>query len=74
MQISILTTVSIAALVFGIAGLVLAMFATIRLFIAGPGNVIGGNHSVYPGSMSGAGSQSVKGARSGSGSLGKGDV
>ena len=76
-QIAILTSIAIASLVFGISGLALAMFATIRLVIVGT-HVVRGNHSVYPGSMSGNGSQSVKGAKGGggggsSGGLGRGD-
>ena len=70
-QIAILTSIAIASLVFGISGLALALFATIRLMIVGSHGA--GQHSVYPGSMSGgvSGSQSVKGAKGGSGSLGR---
>ena len=70
-QISILTSVAIAALVFGIAGLALAMFATIRLVVVGAHGA-GNQQGIYPGGISGsAGSESrthsVKGAKFSSG-------
>ena len=70
-QISILTSVAIAALVFGIAGLALAMFATIRLVVVGAHGA-GNQQGSYPGGISGsAGSESrthsVKGAKFSSG-------
>lgn len=65
-QISILTSVVIAALVFAIAALALAMYATIRLVIIGPRSG-SGQGGIYPGGMSAGGSSTVKGGKGGSG-------